>query len=325
MAERSFEALDHRRQTPNNSASDQSSEPAGNAQRKAWQQGMSAPSTQTPTAPSKANSQANGPELARTIEGQVIPRLMLALGTTAAGRPAETGPTHAFVPTAGHITELVFHSLADDELAGQNFIAHLHARGMALDTIYLQLVAPAAIQLGDMWNDDTADFTQVTVGLARLHAIIRRIGPWFRQSAPPSGQPTRAGPNRRVALLAPAPGEQHSLGCVMVEDFFIRDGWHVIGWPLTSDHDLVQMVRNDSIDVVGFSASCENLLPALARYIAVIRRASLNKALIVMVGGRAFSDHPDRVREVGADYTGNNGNDAVAAANAAVDRRGDWA
>lgn len=45
------------------------------------------------------------------------------------------------------------------------------------------------------------------------------------------------------------------------------------------------------------------MLDALAASIRVIRRASLNPAIVVMVGGQLFSEHPDLARQVGADAT----------------------
>jgi MerR family transcriptional regulator, light-induced transcriptional regulator len=131
----------------------------------------------------------------------------------------------AQIPTEEDVAALVRHCLAHDERPGLDFIEHLQARGMQLDAIYLQAVAPAARRLGEMWDDDTADFTQVTIGLARLHAMVRRLGSTYSSGACgvtmcAADQAKSTPAKQRVALISPAPGEQHSLGSVIIEDFF---------------------------------------------------------------------------------------------------------
>lgn len=258
-------------------------------------------------------------DLARTIEGEVIPRLMLALSNLQNSGATRTLPS--VVPTAEHVTELVGHALSSEDGACLRYVERAHARGTALDAIYLQLVAPAARRLGELWVDDTVDFTAVTAGLGRLHAVVRHLSPSFRMGVDDHGLATRGRGMLRRALLAPVAGEQHTLGCVMIEDYFSRAGWDVLGWPLAADRELVDLVRHDYYELVGLSVSCENRLPVLEQQIAAVRRASRNRSLLILVGGRVFSQNPHFAHAAGADLTADCGPDAVAAADAALDQR----
>jgi MerR family transcriptional regulator, light-induced transcriptional regulator len=257
--------------------------------------------------------------LVRTIEGEVIPRLMLAL-KSAKGTQMAMNPQLS--PSLDDVLELAELSLSTDESASQNFVNRQHMRGMLLETIYLQLIAPAARHLGALWVEDALDFTEVTIGLGRLQQIVRNLSPSFRMDG--GLRHERANTLDRVeqrrGLIAPMPGEQHTLGVVMIEDFFTRAGWEISGWPSATNQDLVNLVRNSYFDLVGLSVSCETSLPALEQQIAAVRRASRNKSLIVMVGGSVIAADPKRAKSVGADGTGATGREAVAVAEAAVSR-----
>jgi methanogenic corrinoid protein MtbC1 len=97
------------------------------------------------------------------------------------------------------------------------------------------------------------------------------------------------------------PGEQHTLGVIIVAEFLLRDGWRVlVGAPWT-ESDLLAMVSSESFDVIGFSVGCENRLASLKREIRRLRTASRNPNVRIMVGGKVFVDQPDMVSRVGAD------------------------
>jgi MerR family transcriptional regulator, light-induced transcriptional regulator len=256
--------------------------------------------------------------LEQTIEGEIIPRLMLALKNAA--RADGGTATHIF-PTQECIRALADLAIGPDPTAGQRYVETLRGRGMDLECIYLHLLAPAARYLGDMWDEDLCDFNDVSIALSRLHGIMRQLGPQFRAGSNTHSTGTYSGLiSRGRALLLPMPGEHHTFGCVMIEDFFTRAGWEVTGWPLSADEDLVETVRHGYFDLVGLSVSLETSLPLLEQQIKDMRRASCNRSLIVLAGGRAFADAPELAVALGADATGKNGRDAVLAADAAMCR-----
>jgi MerR family transcriptional regulator, light-induced transcriptional regulator len=184
------------------------------------------------------------------------------------------------------------------------YVDALRARGTTVDTLLLDLLAPTARRLGDLWVEDLCDFTEVTIGLWRLEQLLRRLGSTDEAmvEAPQTG---------RRALLLPAPGEQHTFGLAVVADFLRRSGWEVSSSTRSGRHDLTATVRRASFDMVGFSLSCENRLDLLAKSITVVRRASRNPSVGIMVGGHVFNEHPELVARVGAEATAANGHAAV--------------
>ena len=189
--------------------------------------------------------------------------------------------------------------LAPDENVAHACIETMRSTGISVETIYTDLLAPVARYLGELWEDDLCDFTEVTLGLGRLHQVLRELSPAFNQSN------TNTSGSR--VLLLPAPGEQHTFGLVMVSEFFRRAGWDVGGGPWEAGADPVMMVKSEWFDVVGFSLGNVTQLDALANSIKMVRKSSLNTSISIMVGGPLFLAHPEYVVYVNADAASTDG------------------
>ena len=235
--------------------------------------------------------------LSRAIEHEIIPRLMLAHPTAAdcLSMTPEPSPQVSAEDVAA-FAKLV---LAPDENVAHACIETMRSSGISVETIYTDLLAPVARYLGKLWEEDLCDFTEVTLGLGRLHQVLRELSPAFSQSNQTA--------NGRRALLLPAPGEQHTFGLVMVSEFFRRAGWDVGGGPWEAGADPVMMVQSEWFDVVGFSLGDVTRLDALAECIAQIRKSALNKSISILVGGPLFLANPEYVSFVNADAASTDG------------------
>jgi len=251
--------------------------------------------------------QARRAILTRTVELDVIPQLLRA-------HAAEIVPVAApLVITAGHVVDLVGLVLGRGEPATVSFVEAMHDQGAAAESLYLDLLAPAARRLGEMWENDDCDFTEVTIGLWRLQNAMRELSPSFRSSPD-----ARSGGPR--VLLVPLPGEMHSFGLSMVHEFFCRAGWNAWSGPVEDSAELRAMVRREWVEVVGFSLACDDKLDVVRAEIRSVRRASQNPDLGIMVGGPGFTADPSLAAQVGADGTATDGHQAVLQAQALVDR-----
>ncbi|MES2974263.1 MAG: cobalamin B12-binding domain-containing protein [Pseudomonadota bacterium] len=250
--------------------------------------------------------------LARAIENEIIPRLMLAHRT-----PHECLTLPALTGQGVSRQDVVYFAklvLARDEDVAHACVEAMRLRGIAVETIYLDLLAPVARYLGELWEQDLCDFTEVTLGLGRLQQVLRELSPAFGQA------PDHPSNGRRILLL-PSPGEQHTFGLVMVAEFFRRAGWDVAGGPWEAGADPVTMVRREWFDVVGFSMASELHLADLGDCIASVRSAALNPHVGIMVGGPLFASHPEYVTELRADAVSGDGRQAPMLAEALVASR----
>jgi methanogenic corrinoid protein MtbC1 len=229
---------------------------------------------------------------------------------TAQRRPFVAAPQTA-APTIGAdcVRDFCATVIGTDDRATDRFVHGLLDDGATVESIYIDLLAPAARELGKGWDEDTYDFVAVTVGTGRMQRVVRDLSHLFlcdHAAAEPIGS----------MLLSCIPGEQHTLGVFLVAEFFIRDGWNVrIGAPL-SQTDLSSSVHDAAYDVIGFSVGCDVRVSNLQRSIRRVRRESLNRNIAVLVGGSAFESDPTLAQRVGADGTAADARSAPAAARA---------
>lgn len=244
-------------------------------------------------------------ELERMVDIDIVPRLVLARRHAIV--PAISATQQCIATSPGQIEELAKVVLTRNEATAVAYVDSVRARGTSIERIYLDLITPVARHLGDLWLADACGFTDVAVGLWRLEHVVRSLSPIFQSDA------TR-GLRQHQALLVPLPGEHHTFGLYLVAEFFRRAGWNVSSMPLQTVDELVAMVRSEWFTLVGLSLSCDSRLDELASDIAIIRRASRNRNIGVMVGGTIFIDHPEWVADVGADLMAADGRQAPAKA-----------
>ncbi len=241
--------------------------------------------------------------LVSAVEAQVIPRLVIAHRSAASSGISLPEPPAA--RARAEEVEACVRQLLDPG-AGPivGYAEELIARGVTLDAIYLEIFAPAARRLGDMWDHDECTFTDVTIALGRLQQTLRRFSAHFRPEAP-EGEPWRQ------ALFAAVPGEQHTFGLSMIVQYFLRAGWDASMLPSPAGDEVLRLVQQENIALVGLSMARESHAPILKALIGRMRGVSRNSGLRVIVGGFAFASRPELVAAVGADGTATDAKQAV--------------
>jgi methanogenic corrinoid protein MtbC1 len=193
-------------------------------------------------------------------------------------------------------------------------IEHLEVlieRGVSVDTILVDLLAPAARRLGSLWDEDRCSFVDVTMGLWRLQEALRELS-----SRLPTLQSAAHGAKR--ALFATMPGEQHSFGTVIIEDVFRRDGWATEMLTDCDQPGLLDALASQSFDMAGLTLSCEVDIGRLKSLILAMRSVSRNPRLSIMIGGHALAGDPTISTRVGADGTAPDAQRALALASRLV-------
>ena len=252
--------------------------------------------------------------LASLIEGQIIPRLMLAHGIRMAPPPFEA----AGGIDRDDIDALVPLTLAGDAGGVLAQVEQVIARGLSVDTVMVELLAPTARRLGTLWEEDRCDFVEVTMGLWRLQEVVRELSSRF---APPFN--VHGGDRPRRALFVALPGDQHDFGATMVGELFHRHGWDVETAPGADMTELLAEVGRHHYDLVGLTVSCDCHSARLPSAILTVRSVSRNPRVRIMVGGRIFIEDPGLADRVGADGTAPDACRALAVAEALVDAVGD--
>jgi MerR family transcriptional regulator, light-induced transcriptional regulator len=230
--------------------------------------------------------------VAFVIADEVIPRLLAAHRHDGVDG-ADGSPDHVSAAEADHFAPLAL------ELEADVLLDHVEVflrRGVSTDTVFVELLAPAARRLGILWEDDLCDFVDVTMGLWRLQEIVRELSSRIPEG---HGDPTAA----PRALFSVMPGDQHGFGTVVIEDVFRRGGWTTEGLIECTTPDLLDRVARASIDLVGLTVTHDDHIARLPSLILALRSVSRNPRLCVMIGGRVVMENPDIVLTSGADGT----------------------
>lgn len=115
--------------------------------------------------------------LSRTIESEIIPRLLLAHYVDATHTPAPVRGARRFVPGEQEVAELTRLLLAHDVAVASSYVETMRGQGATLGAVFLALLAPAAQQIGDWWRAEQCDFTDVSLALSRLQHLLRDLNP----------------------------------------------------------------------------------------------------------------------------------------------------
>lgn len=239
----------------------------------------------------------------RTIETELVPRLLMAhrVGQIA----PNSDPTQVRIIRDADVTAFIDEVIGHSDAAAPEFVRRLLAEGARVESIYMDLLAPTARELGIRWEDDECSFVDVTVALGRLQRVLRDLSQAF-QSETQHAAPESEG----SILLTCMPNEQHTLGLILVAEFLMRDGFRVLVGSPWSEQDLLDQVRSEWFDVIGFSAGCDSKLSGLKREIARIKAVSRNPNVKILVGGQVFSIEHELVKRVGADGWARDARDA---------------
>lgn len=146
--------------------------------------------------------------LRQTIDERVLPHL-LKLHPPAHPTMLPVDPER--------IAALAHHAAKGDPASLFSDLEMLRDAGTTADALCLEVLAPAARHLGELWERDEFDFVEVTIGVTRLQQALRRLAP--------AHQPKLARRSRLPSILMlPVPGEHHHFGLAMAADFFRRAG-----------------------------------------------------------------------------------------------------
>ncbi len=248
-------------------------------------------SQQTP-APALNDPYFRKDTLLEILQSDIIPSLVASKDKES--RYPSGSAMREYTPSPEQVDEFAQLCINSDLKKAEAFVHDLLNDGKSAESIYLNLFAPAAQHLGTLWEDDACDFIKVTLGLVHIQTITRKLGKSFNEKQNLSV----SGPK---ALFAAIPKSQHTLGVLMVSEFFRKEGWQVWLEPSPIESHLLSTLANEWFDVVGLSIGTKEELNDLTDLISRIRAASHNPSVFVMIGGPAIHQRTDLSNRFGAD------------------------
>jgi methanogenic corrinoid protein MtbC1 len=185
--------------------------------------------------------------------------------------------------------------LRADSVGARDVVEQAIAGGMAVETIYLEVLAPAMHELGVMWER-----AEITVADEHLATAITQSVVAALANRLPRVRSTPAGAAAPLVVCGCGPDDRHGLGSRMVVDFFDAAGWRVLDLgPAAPADAFASVALAHGAAVVAVSTS----LPEYLEGARAVRREldGLAAPPLMVVGGQAYAGRDDRAREVGAD------------------------
>jgi methanogenic corrinoid protein MtbC1 len=256
----------------------------------------------------RASGQAEQHDSVNTIiESEIIPRLLMAHSAT----ETRTRSRLLRAISPDEAADFALLPLRLEAAALLEEVDRFIAKGASVETICLDLLAPAARKLGEMWEQDECDFLDVTMGLWRLQEVMREVA-----ARSPIDFAGMALPYS--ALFSPMPGDNHNFGTLMLEEVFARGGWRSEALVKPERRELLDRLARQPFDLIGLTLARDCPSAALSNLIKAVRNVSANPHIIVLVGGRMINENPEMAMEVGADGTGADALSALELANGLV-------
>jgi MerR family transcriptional regulator, light-induced transcriptional regulator len=241
-----------------------------------------------------ARAALHSARLRKVVRDHIVPRLTLLHRDWRPTRSVEP-------PSPEEIDAFGAAILGTDPLAADQLFQRWRDKGLTANELFENLLAPTARRFGELWFEDVCDFVEVTIGVNRLRMMLEAY----------ACAPSRLDdPGRRILLIT-TPQEGHRFGLDVVANFLRESGWETqleIGRPAA---DNAAVAGESWFALAAVTLSKEINLTAAARAIEAVRRASLNPAIAVIVGGLALRDRPDLVARMGGDATASDGPSAV--------------
>ena len=189
------------------------------------------------------------------------------------------------------ITQLL---LSNEDGAFELAITVLKTHGVSINYIVLDLIPTIARRLGKQWEDDTLSFAEVSIGTNKLERVIHKLDYLFQVT-----QLEKRG-NHSI-LITNFPESQHSLGTLILANYFIHSGWRAYRPENNSLKFISQNLESNSHDAIAISISCNEQLEQLPNTISVLREKSKNPKIKVLIGGPLYNEAPEKFTHIQAD------------------------
>jgi excisionase family DNA binding protein len=206
-----------------------------------------------------------------------IPRRVLERERRRRAGPGSPPRRHGATPLRRE--GLVDRLLAGDEQGAWQLLESALASGADLRSVYLDLLGPAMVEIGDRWAIAEVDVADEHRATAVAQRLLGRVGPRFRHR----------GRRRGTVVVGAVAGDLHALPSAVVADL-LRDARFDaddLGASVPPASFVTAALRADRLRGVGVVATVSSHADGVAATISALREA--NVRVPVVVGGAAMS------------------------------------
>lgn len=197
-------------------------------------------------------------------------------------------------PDERHLRVLEAAVLNPDRDAARRAVAEIRRRGVPWEAIADVYIPEVSRRLGDRWCDDSLSFAEVTIGSARLQAMLREFGPEWSEEA-------LSDPLAPNAILIVPRDDAHTLGAMVVAGQLRRARISTRLSLGQEDEEIVGLLVAKRFDAILVSASSSVRLESVRDLVEKIRLAVQSVAPIAL-GGSILDTDRDAKAITGVDH-----------------------
>ena len=183
-------------------------------------------------------------------------------------------------------------------------VDHTLTRGASRAEIYLDVLAPSQIRIGELWHEGSLNVAQEHLATTVTMEVMDLLR---REMRPRTALGVRA-------VVTPVEGDQHCIGARMIADFLAMDGWEVDFLSYgTPTRDLAEFVRQRGADLLALSSTMPELLPNVIAATDAVRGLG-SPGPKILLGGAALGRTSRDLNSLGRDAVAGNVLEAVGEA-----------
>lgn len=224
-----------------------------------------------------------------------------ALSILATSRRREPGKR---APLVTELTQDLFDAaISTDRTQVADVIHHMRQAGISNSEISDAVVPAIALRLGTAWEEDSLTFSAVTIGCARLQAVLRQ----FQQNAEMSN--VRHPETLRNCLVIVPENAQHTLGAIVLSGQLRAAGAGVtleLGVDAVALSRMVRAMKFQAVMISAANGECHERLAALVR---AARCKDVDSK--ICIGGGILQQGSDLIAATGTDYVSNDWQEAL--------------
>ena len=181
--------------------------------------------------------------------------------------------TQALKNTRDHL----FNSMTKGDLEKSLAIYDTYAKNAPLNNFYDDVLKPTLYRIGDLW-----DKNKLSVAAEHIASNIAR------EMVGIIADKNNKNGNKAKVLLCTPTGEEHSLGCQIIQSFLQSKGFRVFNLtPHAPTESILNFIQMEDPDIVMVSITIKDHIRAGQRLVKKIRSSY---DLPIIVGGQAVSD-----------------------------------
>jgi len=178
----------------------------------------------------------------------------------------------------GQLRDKLFTSLTDGNLKETMNVYTSFVSNNSLDKFYERVMTPVMTKIGQLWSKGELSIATEHVASNIAHSLVKVISDDFRKSKHDKG----------VIVLTTPVGEDHNLGCNVLDSFLISKGFTTFNLsPATPSESLIEFIKTIRPDALFVSITLEDNIRSGQRLVEKIH--DKYKKLPIFIGGQAFS------------------------------------